>query len=68
MLKELVRKNRSYRRFDESRSVSREALLEMIDAARFSASARNAQPLKYFLSYSKEMNDRIFPCLAWEDC
>ncbi len=64
-LKELILKNRSYRRFDQSYQISRSDLLEMIDAARLSASARNAQPLKYYLSSTEEMNAQIFPCLAW---
>ena len=64
-LKSLILKNRSYRRFDESHSISHQDLLEMIDAARLSGSARNAQPLKYFLSCDKEQNGKIFPHLAW---
>jgi nitroreductase len=64
-LKDLILKNRSYRRFDESFEISRDDLLEMIDAARLSGSARNAQALKYFLSSSKKVNDTIFPNLAW---
>ena len=64
-LKDLILRNRSYRRFDESHKISRQDLLEMVDAARLSASARNAQPLKYILSFSKDLNDLIFPCLAW---
>ncbi|MEX0980464.1 MAG: nitroreductase family protein [Bacteroidales bacterium] len=64
-LKALILKNRSYRRFVESHPVTREALLEMIDAARLSASAKNAQPLKYFIANTKELNDTIFPTLAW---
>ena len=64
-LKDLILRNRSYRRFEESHPISRQDLLDMIDAARLSASARNAQPLKYMLSNRQEMNDRIFPCLAW---
>ena len=64
-LKDLIRRNRSYRRFKESHHIARQDLLDMIDAARYSASARNAQPLKYFLSNTREMNDSIFPCLAW---
>ncbi|MDA3823389.1 MAG: nitroreductase family protein [Bacteroidales bacterium] len=64
-IKSLILRNRSYRRFDEAHSISRENLLEMIDAARLSASARNAQPLKYFLSYEKELNEKIYTTLAW---
>ncbi len=64
-LHELILKNRSYRRFDESHKISPDLLKKMIDAARLSASAKNAQPLKYFLSNTREMNDLIFPTLAW---
>ncbi len=64
-LKSLILRNRSYRRFDESHSISRADLLGLIDAARLSGSARNAQPLKYFLAYNKDINEKIFPTLAW---
>jgi len=64
-LKDLILKNRSYRRFDETHAISREDLLEMIEAARLSASGRNAQPLKYYLSYDPATNETIFPTLAW---
>ncbi len=65
MLKELILKNRSYRRFIEAVPVSTTDLMDMIDNARLSASARNMQPLKYIISNSPEMNNGIFPCLAW---
>ncbi|WP_430810854.1 MULTISPECIES: nitroreductase family protein [unclassified Carboxylicivirga] len=65
MLKDLIRKSRSYRRFHEDKPVSMEVLHELVDLARLSPSARNAQPLKYFLSNSPEINDKIFPHLAW---
>jgi len=64
-LKALILKNRSYRRFVESHAINRETLLEMVNAARLSASAKNAQPLKYFIANNKELNDTIFPTLAW---
>ncbi|MDI9570396.1 MAG: nitroreductase family protein [Pseudomonadota bacterium] len=65
MLKELVLKNRSYRRFDESAPVGRDVLLGLVDLARQTASAANRQPLKYLLSWRSETNDRIFPLLSW---
>ncbi len=65
VLKELVLKNRSYRRFDEKFQVSPEILMELIDLARITPSARNAQPLKYIISYTAESNRLIFPSLAW---
>ena len=47
MIKELVTKNRSYRRFDEKVSISTQTLKELIDLARLSPSAANLQPFKY---------------------
>lgn len=65
MLKDLIKKCRSYRRFYETVTISREDLMDMVDNARLSASARNAQSLKYYLSYNRETNELIFPSLAW---
>ncbi len=64
-VRDLVLKNRSYRRFDESHVISREDLVELISLARCTASLANRQPLKYLLSAEPETNDRILPCLAW---
>lgn len=64
-LRELVLRNRSYRRFDESYPVPRETLVELVELTRFTASATNLQPLKYILSADWETNGRIFPCLTW---
>lgn len=63
--KDLVKINRSYRRFDESFAISRDTLVDLVELARYAASGRNAQPLKYFLSDNPELNDQIFPTLAW---
>lgn len=65
MLKDIVLKNRSYRRFYEEYRVSRDVLIELIDLARFSASAANLQPLKYCVSYDPEKNMAIYSCLKW---
>lgn len=65
MLSDLLIKNRSFRRFEESVNVSVGDLREMVDAARVSASARNAQPLKYILIQDRERCEAVFPCLAW---
>ena len=64
-LRDLVLRNRSYRRFDESHRIERETLLELVGLARCTASATNRQPLKYLLSADPETNERIFPCLFW---
>jgi len=64
-LSNLVFRNRSYRRFDESYPVARETLVELVELTRFTASAANLQPLKYILSAGEETNGLVFPCLAW---
>ena len=65
MLKELVLKNRSYRRFDESHRIERSTLRELIDLARITPSSANLQPLKYVLSADNKHNGLIFPHLRW---
>jgi nitroreductase len=65
MLQELVRKNRSYRRFQQDVPIKLETLKELVDMGRLSASALNLQPLKYVLSCEPKRNAEIFPCLGW---
>jgi len=65
MIRDLILKNRSYRRFYEEVDIKLETLKELVDLARLSASARNAQPLKYILSCEPQRNSLIFPHLAW---
>jgi nitroreductase len=65
MLKDLVLKNRSYRRFDESAAIDKSTLLELVELARNSASGRNLQTLKYFLSFDSATNALIYPTLSW---
>lgn len=65
MLKDLVLKNRSYRRFQENVSIDIEVLKELIELARLSPSGANRQPLKYLLSCDPQSNAIIFPHLAW---
>ncbi|MFQ5805382.1 MAG: nitroreductase family protein [Phycisphaerae bacterium] len=65
MFRDLILKNRSYRRFHESVGVNVETLKELVDLARLSASAANLQPLKYLLSCEPAKNALIFPHLAW---
>lgn len=65
MLKDLLMRNRSYRRFYEDRRIPREQLEEFVGLTRFCASARNAQPLKYALIQDEEKCEQIFPALSW---
>jgi nitroreductase len=61
----LVKKSRSYRRFDETYAVASETLRGLIRLAQYSPTGNNQQPLKFWLSNSVEMNAIIFPHLAW---
>jgi nitroreductase len=65
MLKDLIEKNRSYRRFHEHEPIDLETLRALVDLARLSASSANRQPLKYILSCDADRNSLIFRHLAW---
>ncbi|HUZ17113.1 MAG TPA: nitroreductase family protein [Spirochaetia bacterium] len=65
MLKELIQKNRSYRRFMESSRLDRGVLEGFIENARFSASTANLQPLRYRLIDSSGPCAETFDCLKW---
>jgi len=65
MIKDLVSRNRTCRRFHQDYAIEIDALRELVDLARLSASSGNIQPLKYVLSAAPEKNRSIFPCLGW---
>lgn len=65
MIRELILKNRSYRRFDESVKITLSQLESWVELARFSASGRNMQTLKYALCTSEKTTAEIFPNLGW---
>lgn len=65
MFKDLVLKNRSCRGYDDSRTVTREELLELVDCARLAPSSVNAQPLKYYLATEKAVVEKIQPLTKW---
>lgn len=65
MLRELIEKNRTYRRFYQDVEVSQETLRELINLVRLSSSGGNLQSFKYVLSQTIETNKRIFKTLKW---
>jgi len=65
MIEDLIRKNRSCRRFYQSQAVDLETLKRLVNLARLSASAANLQPLKYILSSDLKISAQIFSCLGW---
>ncbi len=65
MLEDLIRNNRSYRRFHQDVPITMETLRALVNLARLSASGANLQPLKYVLSCDPGVNASIFPHTRW---
>ena len=63
--KDLVKQNRSCRRFDNSHKIEESTLKSLIELARNSASGANKQPLKYVICRDEKKNEDIFSCLGW---
>jgi nitroreductase len=64
-LRELLLKNRSYRRFYQDEKISMDTLREIVENVRFTPSAANKQPLKFVLVTDESMNEKIFSHLKW---
>ena len=65
MIRDVIIKNRTCRRFYQDAAIERETLKGLVDLARLSASGANLQSLKYVLVYEPESNALVFPCLGW---
>jgi nitroreductase len=65
MFRDLILKNRSYRRFRQDPSIPVDTLRELADLARCAASAANIQPLKYVLIADAATNAVVFDHVAW---
>lgn len=65
MIRDLILKNRSYRRFDQSVKIPQEEIKNWIELARFSPSGRNLQPLKFVVCTDEPLNKQIFQQLGW---
>lgn len=65
MIKDTVLKSRSCRTFDESRIISKDELLSLIDTARVCPSAMNRQPLKYKLTFEREETEALLSLTKW---
>ena len=64
-LKELVTKNRTYRRFDQSVPVTEEDLTSMVELARLSSFGGNRQSFKFLGVLEKEARAQVFKTLKW---
>lgn len=64
-MRELLRKSRSIRRFNENAKLSKSTLEELVALVRYCPSAANRQPLKFVISCTAKRNSAVFPCLSW---
>jgi nitroreductase len=65
MFHDIVKANRSYRRFFEQEAITREVLLNLVDYARLTPSGANKQALKYYIANEQGVNEQIFATLGW---
>jgi len=65
MLAEIIKKNRSFRKFNENVLISNETLLSFIDNTRLCPTARNQQVIVYKTVVDKIEREKIFPQLKW---
>lgn len=65
MIRDLILRNRTYRKFIQDFKIELNDLVELIDLARNSGSGANLQPLKYYLVNDETTCEKIFPCFAW---
>ena len=64
-LRNLMKADRSVRRFDENKEIEADVLSKLIELTRYCASGRNAQPLRYVLVTSEADKELVFPLLKW---
>lgn len=65
MLKDLLMKSRSYRRFNQDYIIDYNVLTELVELARYVPSTVNSQPLKFKIVNTPDENEKVFECLAW---
>ena len=61
----LIEQTRSFRRFDQAKTISRPLLEELVNLARLGGSARNCQPWQYAIVTDPGECEKIFPYLGW---
>lgn len=63
MIIDNIKHTRSHRRFTE-KSIKEEEILEMLEGARFSASTKNAQILRYSYTIDDEKCQKLFSAVS----
>ena len=64
-VRELLLKNRSYRRFFQEEKITTNELLTIVESTRYAPSPANKQPLQFILVNRDEYNNMLFPHLNW---
>jgi len=65
MIRNLIEKTRSIRRFRGDKPLKESHLVEIVDLGRLGGSARNNQPLKYMVITDIGLRRQIFTLLGW---
>lgn len=65
MIADLVKAARTVRRFDESKPISRDELVQLVDMARQTPCGANRQTLRYRVVSDPAECETMFPHLAW---
>lgn len=63
--KELVKSNRTCRRYDGTKSITRQDQLDLVDLVRYTPSGMNKQALRFAIVADEETNAKIFRTLFW---
>ncbi|NNF45483.1 MAG: nitroreductase family protein [Desulfofustis sp.] len=64
-MKNLIERTRTFRRFEQDRTIDRSVLEELVNLARLGGSARNCQPWQYAIFTDADDCKKIFPYLGW---
>ena len=64
MINKFIKETRSFRSFEKVK-ISKKELEEVIEIARYSSSARNAQCIRYILISNEKICDQVFPHTKW---
>ena len=65
MISYLLKKDRTIRRFDETKKIDKSLLQNIVENLRFCHCARNQQGIVYKIVAEQQTNKKIFPLLKW---
>jgi len=65
VLRELLLKNRSYRRFTQRNKLNQAQLENLIELSRYAPSAANLQNLRFHLIHTEKDCELLYPALKW---